>query len=209
MGAILSISSYRLAMNPDLSNHYDAIILAGGTSRRMGHDKLADQIGGRSLLDRVIDAVGSATQLVVVGPVRKVSHDVRWSREHPAGAGPAMAIAAGLAELDQAASRPVIVLAGDIPFANDAIAPLLSAVPHTGVAAITDAASRTRFLMSAWSRAALSDRTAHVKPGDSVASLFAGVPLELVKLNTVVLDCNTPADLAAARLRAANDPTQC
>ncbi|MYU19520.1 NTP transferase domain-containing protein, partial [Streptomyces sp. SID8361] len=50
---------------------YDAVILAGGAARRLGGvDKPALRVGGRALLDRVLDACRGAGRTVVVGPRR-------------------------------------------------------------------------------------------------------------------------------------------
>ena len=49
---------------------WDAVILAGGAARRMGGvDKPGLRVGGRTMLERVVDAVRGAT-VVVVGPPR-------------------------------------------------------------------------------------------------------------------------------------------
>lgn len=47
------------------------IVLAGGSARRLsGVDKPMLTVGGVSLLRRVIDALGAAREIVVVGPMR-------------------------------------------------------------------------------------------------------------------------------------------
>ncbi|MBT2472738.1 NTP transferase domain-containing protein, partial [Streptomyces sp. ISL-66] len=47
---------------------YDAIVLAGGAARRLGGaDKPGLLVGGRPLLDRVLDACADARTTVVVG----------------------------------------------------------------------------------------------------------------------------------------------
>ena len=93
---------------------YDALVLAGGQARRLGGvDKMAIPLGGRDLLDRVLDAVPDADRVVVVGPSRPLPRPVAWRREDPPGGGPVAAIAAGL----PATSAPLVaVLAGDLPF---------------------------------------------------------------------------------------------
>src|SRR4030042_2213194 len=55
-------------MTPEGS--FAAIILAGGRSVRFGRDKSAEVVAGRSLLQRVVDAVGPiASELIVVRAV--------------------------------------------------------------------------------------------------------------------------------------------
>lgn len=116
----------------------EAIILAGGTSSRMGRDKLALQRAGITLLDTVIEStvdalrvISAESQPIIVGPIVIVGPEsdspprpgVSWTREHPPGGGPVAAIAAGL---DHLGSRDaaVVVLAGDAPAGPEAI-PLL------------------------------------------------------------------------------------
>ena len=44
-----------------------AIVLAGGRSSRFGGDKLAGRLGGETVLDRTVDAVGAvAVDIVIV-----------------------------------------------------------------------------------------------------------------------------------------------
>jgi molybdopterin-guanine dinucleotide biosynthesis protein A len=80
-----------------------AVILAGGAARRVGGAmKPAYRIGGRMLVERVLDAVPTPQwwPRIVVGPpelAQFLPADVRLTREVPAGGGPVAAIAAGLA----------------------------------------------------------------------------------------------------------------
>jgi len=70
---------------------FDAIVLAGGASRRMGGgDKTALEVGGVPLLDRALEAVRAASTVVVVGPSRTVLTPlhVRWTREDRSARGP-------------------------------------------------------------------------------------------------------------------------
>lgn len=189
-------------MNAISTEGYDGIILAGGTSLRMGHDKLAARIGDHTLLDRAIGALTAARNLVVVGPRRDTTVGVDWTSEEPPGSGPAMAIRAGFLALGDSGSRQVIILAGDLPFADEAITPLLAAVTATRPAAVMDTKGRVQYLMSAWNRPVLSERCSNVKTGDRVASLFTGLEVTPVALERRVFDCNTPEDLARARLEA-------
>jgi molybdopterin-guanine dinucleotide biosynthesis protein A len=95
-----------------------AIVLAGGRSTRFGRDKLAERIDGRPMLERAIDAVGRVATDVVVA----ASPDGRPTlpagtvlvRDHLAFEGPLAGLASGLAALDPAIER-VIVVGGDMP----------------------------------------------------------------------------------------------
>jgi len=100
-------------------NGPSAIVLIGGLSRRFGRDKAAEVVGGRSLLQHVVDAVSLLAQEVVVVAARggsfppvgcalplKLVEDVRE------GAGALGGLYSGLL----AASRPqAVALACDMP----------------------------------------------------------------------------------------------
>ena len=105
-----------------------AIVLAGGASRRFGRDKLAEPIDGRPLLEHAIAAVRPLiTDLVVVvapGDDRELPADARRVHDPVAHEGPLAGVAAGLAALDAATER-VIVLGGDMPSASP---PVLAAL---------------------------------------------------------------------------------
>ena len=95
-----------------------AIVLAGGRSSRFGRDKLAEPIDGRPMLDHVIDAVRSlATDISVVATTDApptVPADVTLVHDARAFEGPLAGLATGLAALDPAVER-VVVVGGDMP----------------------------------------------------------------------------------------------
>ena len=184
---------------------YDAIVLAGGQARRLaGADKPALVVGGRTLLDRVVDAVDAAGRVVVVGPRRPLERDVIWCQEEPAGSGPVAAIAAGL---PQTSAEVVLVLAADLPYVAGAIAPLLAAVGRGDVALLADPDGRANHLAAAWRRDALVSALAAVGDpnGAAVRSLLGSVAVVLVPDEAGWgRDCDTWDDLAAARAAEGN-----
>src|SRR5262245_63715885 len=94
------------------TSRYDAIVVAGGRSSRLGTDKTRLAVEGVPLLDRVLAAVADASQVVVVGEPRPVERPVAWAREEPAGGGPAAGVVAGL----EFVTAPIVMLlAGDLP----------------------------------------------------------------------------------------------
>jgi molybdopterin-guanine dinucleotide biosynthesis protein A len=131
---------------------FDTIILAGGRSSRLGGSPKSELIyDGESLLRRTIGAARGARHIVVVGPVPEgLPSGVLSCREDPPFAGPAAAIAAGLAELrsrepgglEEAVSDAgtyTLVLACDMPRAADAVQVLLEALPSGALLAPEDA----------------------------------------------------------------------
>lgn len=108
---------------------YDAVILSGGTARRLGGlDKSTVSLGGRRLLDHVLDACSGARATVVVGPAHPTSRAVTWTVEDPPRSGPAAGLAAGLAALGHDPSPWVLVLATDMPWAGQAVPRLMAAL---------------------------------------------------------------------------------
>ena len=187
---------------------YDAVVLAGGASRRLGgRDTTALLVGGTTLLDRVLAAVPDAVRTVVVGPVRPVTGTVTaWTRESPPGGGPVAALAAGLLETSAAT---VVVLAADLPFVS--VETVRSLLPAAGDGAdgalLVDADGRDQLLVSAWRADSL--RTAvHRLPtpaGASLHRLVADLDVRRVALAPAGgapppwLDCDTEAELRRAR----------
>ena len=179
---------------------YDAVVLAGGAARRMGgRDKVALDVGGRPILDRVLDAVADAATCVVVGPQRPTARPVTWVREEPPGGGPAAALAAALPALG---AEWVALLAGDLPFltSDDVRALRAAAVGHAG-AVFVDGERAPQWLAGVWEVAAL--RRCRWAPGDSLRRHLTALAPALVlppdRAAAPWLDCDTAQDLQRAR----------
>jgi molybdenum cofactor guanylyltransferase len=180
---------------------YDAVVLAGGASRRMGQDKPSLYVGELTLLDRVLSSVPTAQRVVVVGPERPVTRDVAWTQEDPPGAGPVAALAAGLALVE--APRTVL-LAADLPFVAPAtVGALLAALgPELDGAVLVDDGGRDQYLCSAWRTDALRSVDLTV---DRMGLLVGQLSYAQVRLPVAPgemppwTDCDTPEDLHAAR----------
>lgn len=176
---------------------YDAIVLAGGSARRLGGaDKPALEVAGRSLLDRVLDACAGATTTVVVGPPRATTRDVVWCREDPPGGGPVPALAAGLQHVT---AERVVLLAADLPFLTTEVVDLLVA---RAPAVLSDGA-REQWLCGAWETVAL--RHSLDGAGPRLGTLLGGLTPEVVSWRgpgRPWVDCDTEEQLADARRRA-------
>lgn len=111
---------------------FDAVILAGGRSSRLGGvAKQSLTYDGDSLLRRSAAAAGGARAAVVVGPdTGAVPAGFLRCREEPPFGGPAAAIAAGLAALAaEPGQQPplTLVLACDMPNVGGAVTALKEA----------------------------------------------------------------------------------
>ncbi len=180
---------------------FDALVLAGGSARRMGSDKPALLVGGVSLLDRVLAAVDAASVTVVVGPVRDTSRPVLFAREDPPGGGPAAALAAGLPLV----TAPwVAVLAADLPFLTaPVVAALLAAAQGSDGAVLVDDTGREQVLTGVWRTAALRSAAVGDLAGAPLRRVLGGLAYARVPAPSggpaPWVDCDTPEDLAAAR----------
>ena len=182
---------------------YDAVILAGGSARRLGGaDKPGVDVGGRTLLAHVVAAVPGAARVVVVGPPRPLPVEVTWCVEDPPGGGPVAAVAAGLVHTLE---DVVLVLAADQPRVAPAVPALraaLAADDAAGLTVLVDASGRVNHLAAAWRRAAL--RAALNRIGDP-----GGAPVRALTSAARAVqvpdpdgwgrDCDTWADVEAAR----------
>jgi molybdopterin-guanine dinucleotide biosynthesis protein A len=178
---------------------YDAIVLAGAPSRRLGGtDKPAVLVGGSSMLERVIGACSGADRVVVAGPRRSGTAGVLWCQESPVGAGPVAALAAAVPLVRAAV---VVTLAADLPFVAPAVPVLLGALADADVAVLVDRTGRRNLLAAAWHTAALRQRLAAVDPvGSPVWRLFESAHVvEVVDEAGWGRDCDTWPDVAAAR----------
>ncbi|MFN2607464.1 MAG: molybdenum cofactor guanylyltransferase [Acidimicrobiales bacterium] len=191
-----------------------AVVVAGGSSRRMGGvDKLALDVGGRPLLDRVLAAARPVCRaLVVVGPVRPTSvAGVSFTNEAPAeaGGGPVPAVAAGLDALAgsgaMAVEGTVLVLAGDLPLlAPRHLRRLVATMGDGPAAAAVDDRGRAHPLVAAYRAGVLRARLAALGPpwaGVAAARLLpSDGGLATVDLGAdAVRNVNDADDLARAR----------
>ena len=185
-----------------------AIVVAGGAARRMGGiDKAMIELGGTTLLDRVLRAAEPlCDQLVVVGPRRPTDVvGVEFTVEDSPGGGPVPAVAAGLERVG--AASIVLVLAADLPvLTTEDLGQLLAALEtasRAGVAAATDHRQRPNPLLAAY-RAPVLASCRMLQPGTPAASLLPDrndvVLVDLGERATLNVNCATDLERAAALL---------
>jgi molybdopterin-guanine dinucleotide biosynthesis protein A len=178
---------------------FDAVVLAGGDARRLsGLDKSTIEVGGRSLLDRAIDAVTGAREVIVVGPRRPTATAVRWTSEVPKGGGPLRATIAGL---ELVTCDLVVVLAVDYPFVTpEIVAELIRAAESHDGAALEDEGGSMHYVVGAYQVNALRSAVDAKPPSDeSMRSLFGTLDVVSVRADRAAFDIDTPEDIESAR----------
>ncbi|MFL6159226.1 MAG: molybdenum cofactor guanylyltransferase [Marmoricola sp.] len=132
-----------------------AVVLAGGTSVRLdGADKASIELGGLTLLEHALGAMLDIDEVVVVGEAVPTTRPVTFTREDPAGGGPAAGVLAGLRAF---ARRPdlLVVLAVDMPLVTSATVRRLAAAAAAAGAAsdgavLVDQAGKLQYLCAAY-----------------------------------------------------------
>ncbi|WP_367127077.1 molybdenum cofactor guanylyltransferase [Saccharothrix sp. HUAS TT1] len=179
---------------PEPEPPWAALVLAGGRGSRLGGvDKASLVVGGRTLLDHVLDAVAPARQTVVVGPRKDGVPGVTWTREDPPGGGPVAGLTAGLAHVR---TDLVVVLAVDQPgITRSTVDRLLAAVGEHG-AVLVDGDGRAQWLTGAWRVAALR-AALPADPRDVSARSVLGPlePVPVIARPGEARDVDTPSDL--------------
>jgi molybdenum cofactor guanylyltransferase len=196
------------------------VILAGGQGRRLGGaDKPAVRVGRRSLAGAVVAAcdLAGASGVVIVGPARAsllaefagCTVPVEFTSEDPPGGGPVPALRAGLAKV----TAPwVLVLAADLPFlTGKLLRDLAKAAQPASGAVLADDLGNPQWLTSCWATAALRAALGSYQ-GGSLRGVLGPLPHAEFSVRVPPgkppywLDCDTPADLAAAAAWASFRP---
>jgi molybdopterin-guanine dinucleotide biosynthesis protein A len=184
----------------------DAIVVAGGSGRRLGGaDKASITMGAQTLLERALVAVAAADRIIVVGPHRELPESVIRLSEQPTGGGPAAAVVAGLA----AVVNPfVVVLACDMPFVTAAHVRRLTEVvttselPSLDGTTYVDGDGRRQLLAAIYRTESLrrSARALGEVTGVSMRALAKDLTLlECEADSGMSLDCDTWDDVARSR----------
>jgi molybdenum cofactor guanylyltransferase len=191
------------------------LILAGGSSRRMGSDKAALRLGGRTLLDRTISVLESvADEVLVVGPRHHApsASKVRLVQDDVPNAGPLGGLLTGLRRVN---GSYAVTVACDLPFLEaDVLRFLLELAPaYDAVVPRVDGQNQT--LHAVYSRSIDTVIARHIARGQF--SLDGVLPelnvrwVDVSELESAGLECrsfvnaNTPEDWEAALRLAAKE----
>jgi molybdopterin-guanine dinucleotide biosynthesis protein A len=183
---------------------FDAVILAGGHSTRLGGaDKALVSFDGITLLERAVAAAEEAQWAIAVGPQRNLALPVpvTWVQEYPPGRGPAAALAAGLAVGD---SELVLALAVDHPLiTREHVRELVRSVSGDGAVAVDDYARRQP-LVAVYRRTALEAAMASLPDTQdaSLRAVTARLALAQVELGHAATDCDTWEAIETAAMAA-------
>lgn len=184
-----------------------AIVLTGGRSSRMGADKASVQINGRTMLERVIDALGTVVErVVVVGPGVAVRPrpgwpDLMFCREDPVFGGPVAGLVVGLRSVE---ATEVLVLAVDLSCPDEVVERLLASPLGADGTALKDPDGWPQYLAARYVTAALRERLSELGNGRdlSVRRAVGSLRLAFVTVaDTVSADMDLPSDLPAGEGR--------
>ena len=195
---------------------FDAVILAGGRSSRLGGVPKQSLIyDGATLLQRSLGASRDARVAVVVGPdPGALPEGVLWCREDPPFSGPASAIAAGLAILDETAGPRApftLLLACDMPRVGPALGALRRSLgPGDGAMAVSPDGHRQPlagfYSTSALRRSVQDLNSRGALMNGSVSAVLARLDVQLVTVPEGSTDDVDTWDDAAALGVAGREP---
>lgn len=200
-------------VDPSSQRHRQAVIvLTGGRSSRLGRHKPTVSVGGRTMLDAVLEAAANRVT-VVVGSGDGVPASIPVIPDDRVDGGPVVGIVTGLRWLIREHGRArfdsIIVLAADQPFLTaEVLDRLVDGRRGAGVdlALFRDRSGRQQPLCAAWSMEALRNAVGGLDDpvGAPVRALFRDRTVtELPDDDGVTIDVDTEEALERAR-RIAN-----
>ena len=177
---------------------WDAIILAGGRSQRLGGvHKPTVTIGATTLLDRTVSAVTGAERIVIAGDA-KADGCVSAVEPEPFG-GPVSGIAAAL---PHTSADRILVVACDHPFIDRAVSSLVNATPGPDGVVGVDRSGQRQNLLACLSRTSLAGALASLESptGVSMRQLLGTLDVrEIVVDDRAAFDVDTWDDVARGR----------
>lgn len=186
------------------------VVLAGGSSRRLGQDKIVAPLAGGTVLDELLATLGRRlpdTPVVCVGPPRDTQRQVTWLIEDPPGGGPVAGLARALDDVPDGAWLAVV--AGDQPFAGIAVELLAreaEGAPSDVDAVLALDGGRAQPLLAVYRADPLRRAIGDDRADRSVRSVVRALRVaEVAVPQGSALDVDTADDLERARSRA-RDP---
>lgn len=199
----------------------NGIVLAGGKSSRFGNDKVSEAIGGKSLLQQVVDSLRFLGGEIII--VTSSEHPISESIDHPKvriltdilpGKGPMGGIYTGMAA---SATDYNLVVASDMPFLNEALLRYQIEVSEGYDITVPQVGKLVEPLHAIYARGCLNHMAEMMKEERlSIYRLFDRVRVRYIEAAEIerfdpehlsLFNINTKADLATAR-RLAEGLTQ-
>ena len=145
----------------------DGVVLAGGSSRRLGLDKAMLTFGDAPLLKIVVDRVTQVCDHVVVAVDQPERYqELRLSAKLVADAAPGLGPISGLQSGLQACdAEHILVVACDLPFLNVELLRFMADLPRTYQALVPWSESRWQPLCAIYARSCLKVVDAMVSAG--------------------------------------------
>ncbi len=224
-----------MTWSPD-NNRIVGIVLAGGSSRRMGQDKALLDVGGRPLIARAVDALLACLPRVIIvtaSPQRYsdvlAGRPVSFTQDHITDGGPLAGMHAGLCALEPR-ELGAVTIGCDMPFISPRAVSFLAARlcngPGTGfetpincpAVAFSDLDERPQHLLNGLARSVVPTIERYLERDSrrSVGGFFASLGLCYTPITTLLPPCeaervfwnvNTPDELERAR-KAAYTPNK-
>jgi molybdopterin-guanine dinucleotide biosynthesis protein A len=201
-----------------LDSDVTAIVLAGGAGSRLGHVKKALlDVGGKPIIERVLDAVRPLVcDIIVADNDQSLAHlpGIRIAPDLRPRAGPLTALYSGLSA---ARSELCIVVASDMPFLNSALLTWMveEARDYDAVVPVVDSRMEPMHAVCR-TKACLTAVAAALRRGEKrMTSYLPNVRVRKVTQDTLrridpdlrsLFNVNTPADLLSARQMARVGP---
>ncbi len=205
-------SSFRKSNNMGSPIQVSGVIMAGGASRRLGRNKALERIGGKALIERVLDSLVPLTTEVVAVVARPEQAALRlpsWVRvvsDRYPGRGSLGGIFTGL---DASAETWSLVVACDMPFLNPELLRHLMEESTNVDAVVPCLGGQPEPLHALYSKACLAPMERMLRAGHlKIAPLFQAVRVRYVDEGTIdridpqhlsFFNINTQADLEEAR----------
>jgi molybdopterin-guanine dinucleotide biosynthesis protein A len=186
-----------------------AIILAGGKSSRLGRDKALEKIGGKYLIERVIDSLsqlGDDIIVVTAAPNQLSDLNVEKVLDTYPRTGAKVGLCTGI---NAATSFYSLVVACDMPFLNiDLLHYLLDAV-HGFDAVIPRIGDKIEPLHAVYSKNCIPILDEHISKGKlKISDLFKEINVRYVEVDEIerydpqhlsLFNINSEADLKRAK----------
>ena len=182
----------------DFTGDFDAILLTGGSARRLGGiDKATLEIAGSTCFIRVLEAVSEAKSVVVVGPAIPANNErIVFIQEEPRGGGPVAGLWAALPFIK---NHLVAVISIDVPLVAGAIDELRASWSLTDVALVASDGTDESYLVSIFNTDALRQAISQLSSpiNASMKSVLAHIAYRVVIVSDpdMLIDVDTPEDV--------------